>query len=228
MTWLNWSLKLHSGLRSIPHLILTHNKQVLVQLMLISFVWLYMLKCDVYAQLLADQTQKYFWVFYMFLKVILYFHALNFCSKCIFVLFFKNLSRGIFARSSRLRASTKRVQGKSKNLIFIQIVLRVFHDQALLAKWFLGKNWKNTSFIQRCFSRLSNPRKTRVFSFIRLMWQFFKTLYFPRTASLNPNFFSLKTPSYLSLFSAKSTSRYVFLNILFIFFLDYAKINLGF
>ena len=118
MTWLNWSLKLHSGLRSIPHLILTHNKQVLVQLMLISFVWLYMLKCDVYAQLLADQTQKYFWVFYMFLKVILYFHALNFCSKCIFVLFFKNLFGGIFARSSWLRASRKkrlRENWKSQN-----------------------------------------------------------------------------------------------------------------
>ena len=28
MTWLNWSLKLHSGLRTIPHLTLTHNTQV--------------------------------------------------------------------------------------------------------------------------------------------------------------------------------------------------------
>ena len=27
MTWLNWSLKLHSGLRTIPHLILIHNIQ---------------------------------------------------------------------------------------------------------------------------------------------------------------------------------------------------------
>ena len=47
----------------------THNNtQVLVQLMLISFMWLYMIKCDVYAQLHVDQTQKYFWVFYIFLK----------------------------------------------------------------------------------------------------------------------------------------------------------------
>ena len=97
---IDWSLKLHSSLRTIPHLILTHNAQVLVQLMLISFVWLYMLKCNVYVQLLIDQTQKDFWVFYMFLKVILYFLALSFCSKCVFVLFFKNLFRGIFARSS--------------------------------------------------------------------------------------------------------------------------------
>ena len=34
----------------------------------------------------------------MFLKVILYFRALSFCSKCIFVLFFKNLFRGIFCK----------------------------------------------------------------------------------------------------------------------------------
>ena len=38
--------------------------------MLISFVWLYMFKCDVYARILVDQTQKDFWVFYLFLKVI--------------------------------------------------------------------------------------------------------------------------------------------------------------
>ena len=76
-----------------------------VQIMLISFVWLYMFKCDVYTQLLVDQTQKDFWVFYLFLKVILYFRAFSFCSKCIFVFFFKNWFRGCFTRSSQLRAS---------------------------------------------------------------------------------------------------------------------------
>ena len=34
----------------------------------ISFVWLYMFKYDVYAQVLADQTQKDFWVLYMFFE----------------------------------------------------------------------------------------------------------------------------------------------------------------
>ena len=93
MTWLNWSLKLHSGLRTILHLILTHNTQDLVQIMLISFVWLYMFKCDVYAQILVDQIQKDFWVFYMFLKVILYFRALSFFfSKCILVFFLQKTS----------------------------------------------------------------------------------------------------------------------------------------
>ena len=76
--------------------------------MLISFVWLYMFKCDVFAQILDDRTQKYFWVFYLFLKVILYFRAFSFCSKCIFVFFFKNRFKGCFTRSSQLRASREK------------------------------------------------------------------------------------------------------------------------
>ena len=44
----------------------------------------------------------------MFLKVILYFCAFSFCSKCIFVFFFKNMFRGCFARSSRLRGSREK------------------------------------------------------------------------------------------------------------------------
>ena len=76
--------------------------------MLISFVWLYMFKCDVYAQILDNQTKKYFWVFYLFLKVILYFRAFRCFSKYIVVFFFKNMFRGCFARSSRLRASCKK------------------------------------------------------------------------------------------------------------------------
>ena len=105
MTWLNWSLKFHSGLWIIPHLILTHNTQDFVQIMPITFVWLYMFKCDVYAHVLADQTQKDFWVSYLFLKVILYFRVFSFCSKCNFVFFFKNWFRGHITRSSWLRAS---------------------------------------------------------------------------------------------------------------------------
>ena len=129
MTWLNWSLKFHSSLRTIPHLILTHNTQDFVQIMPISFVWLYMFKCDVYAQLLADQTQKDFWVFYMFLKVILYFHSLSFYSKCIFVLFFKNLFRGIFARSLQLIPSREKIfREKLENTSFIQRLSWLFRD----------------------------------------------------------------------------------------------------
>ena len=88
-----------------------------------------MFKCDMYAQLLVDQTQK---VFYMFLKVILYFHAFSFCSKCIFEFFFKNKFRGSFARSSQLRASC---ETSLREINFFQFhtkslatVLRVFRD----------------------------------------------------------------------------------------------------
>ena len=100
MTWLNWSLKLHSGLWTIPHLILTHNTQDFVQTMLISFMWLYMFKCDVYAQVLADQTQKDFWVFYMFLKVILYFRAFSFVQNA-FLCFSSEIGSKVFSREAR-------------------------------------------------------------------------------------------------------------------------------
>ena len=136
MTWLNWSLKLHFGLRTIPHLILTHNTQVFVQLMLLSFVWLYMIECDMYAQLLANQTQKDFWVFYMFLKVILYFCALSFCSKCIFVLFkmhFCVVLKKLVQRFFREKLATKsfpqkEFKGKLKISKFIQRVLQLSRD----------------------------------------------------------------------------------------------------
>ena len=107
MTWLNWSLKLHFGLWTIPHLILTHNTQDFVQIMPISFVWLYMFKCDVYAHVLADQTQKDFWVFYMFWKWFYTFMFSVFVQNAFFVFFFKSWFRDHFARSSRLRASRK-------------------------------------------------------------------------------------------------------------------------
>ena len=150
--------------------------------MLISFVWLYMFKCDVYAQLLVDQNQKDFWVFYMFLKVILYFRAFSFCSKCIFVFFFKNWFRDCFTRSSRLRASHEMCLRELKSHIFIQRV------SLLPRKYFATKlfSWnvfrqkleifqfhtKTISTISRklqCVSRLiswlPNPRKTHVFTF---------------------------------------------------------------
>ena len=132
MTWLKWSLKLYSRLWTIPHLILTHNTWHFVQIMSISFVWLYMFKCDMYAQILADQTQKDFWVFYMFLKVILYFHVSSFYSTCIFVFFIKNWFRGCFTRSSRLRASRERCLREIKSHIFhtetLATASRVFRD----------------------------------------------------------------------------------------------------
>ena len=54
---------------------------------------------------LSIKPKKDFWVFYMFLKVILYFHVFSFQPKCIFVFFSKIWSKGSFMRSSRLRAN---------------------------------------------------------------------------------------------------------------------------
>ena len=140
MTWLNWSLKFHSSLRTTPHLILTHNTQDFVQIMLISFVWLYMLKCDVNTQLFVDQTQKDFWVFYMFLKVILYFRGFSFCSKCIFVFSSKNWFRGGFTRSLQLRASYEKHLREIKSHIFIQRVSRLYR------KYFATKIFPRNDF----------------------------------------------------------------------------------
>ena len=161
--------------------------------MIISFVWLYMFKCNVYAHVLADQTQKDFWVFYMFLKMILYFRTFSFCSKCIFVFFFKNWFRCCFARSLRLRASHEMCLREIKKLHFLFRKSRYYLAGILLltliAKCFLGKNWNFFNFIQRlsrlsceCFAtkhfsrklqcvsrlilRLLNSQKMCIFSFI--------------------------------------------------------------
>ena len=77
MTWLNWSLKLHVRLRTISHLIPTHDTHVYVKRMPYSFVWLYLIKCDVHTQAYVDQTQKDFWVFYLFLESVLFWKFLE-------------------------------------------------------------------------------------------------------------------------------------------------------
>ena len=126
MTWLNWPLKLHFGLRTIPHLILTHNTQVLVQLLLISFVWLYMIKSDVYAQLLVDQTQKDSWVFYMFLKVFLSFRTLSFCLEMHFcVVIQKLLQRHFHEKLATKLFPRKEVKEKTRKHNFRQKLLRL-------------------------------------------------------------------------------------------------------
>ena len=79
----------------------TQHTRLLIQWVRISFVWLYMFKCDVYTQLLFDQTLKDFWVFYMFLKVFLCFRVLSFCSNCIFHIFHQKTSSIAFSREAR-------------------------------------------------------------------------------------------------------------------------------
>ena len=76
MPWLNWSLKLHIRLRTISFLISTHNTHVYVQWMSYSFVWLYLTKCVFTCSIFVDQTQKDFWVFYLFLESTLFLQKL--------------------------------------------------------------------------------------------------------------------------------------------------------
>ena len=108
-------------------------------------MWLYMFKCDVYAQLLVDQTQKDFWVFICFWKWFYTFVLLVFFffSKYSVVFFFKNMFRGCFVRSSRLRASRERCL-REINFLTIHTetsttVSRLYRDSQLLAKCCLAK-----------------------------------------------------------------------------------------
>ena len=64
------------------------------------------------------------------------------------------------------------------------------------------------------------------------MWQFFKHFVFPlhclSRTPFNPKSLFTQTPSFSSKNLYKITSRYVFLNIVFTFVLDYADFSLGF
>ena len=108
MTWLNRLLKLNSGLRTIPHLVLTHNTQDFdsINAYLICVIVHVQMWCV--CSITCWSNPKRFLSFYMFLKVILYFRIFSFCSKCIFVFFTKNWFRGSFAKSFRLREETEK------------------------------------------------------------------------------------------------------------------------
>ena len=108
MTWLNRLLKLNSGLRTIPHFVLTHNTQDFdsTNAYLICVIVHVQMWCV--CSITCWSNPKRFLSFYMFLKVILYFRIFSFCSKCIFVFFTKNWFKGSFAKSLRLREETEK------------------------------------------------------------------------------------------------------------------------
>ena len=68
-----------------------------------------MFKCDVYTQLLVDQTQNDFWVFYMFLKVVYAFVCLEFLSKMFISYFYQKTLSEEF---SRVTSSCENEDGK--------------------------------------------------------------------------------------------------------------------
>ena len=117
MIWLNWPLKFHSSLWTSTFDTHTqHTRLCLDNAYLICVIVHVQMWCI--CSNTCWSNQKDFWVFYMFLKVILYFHVFSFCSKCIFVFFFKNWFRGSFARSSWLKASCEMCLRKIKKSHF--------------------------------------------------------------------------------------------------------------
>ena len=144
LDWIDhWSFTLVYGLFHIWYSPTTHKTSI--QLMLISFVWLYMFKCDVYAQVLANQTQKDFWVFFMFLKVILFSCAFSFCSKCIFVFFFKKLVQRSFQEKLATETFPRNVFNGNYKVTFsykkshycLTSISRLNSSDEMV----LGKNW---------------------------------------------------------------------------------------
>ena len=144
LDWIDhWSFILNYRLVHAWSTHTTHKTNV--QWMLIPFVWLYMYKCDVYTQRLADQTQNDFWVFYIFLKVSLCF--------CVF--------RGIFVRSSRVSSSYEDEDGKNwKHWISD----RNFRN-CLVRKIYLWNYLHASVAFLRVTSREAYPQKSHVFSF---------------------------------------------------------------
>ena len=117
MTWLNWSLKLHSSLWTIPHLILTHNTQDFVQIMLISFVIVHVQMWCVCSNTCWSNPKRFLSVLYVF----------SFCSKCIFCFFLqknkikeKTSLKEVLREAHNLELPAKCAWGKLKSHIFIQ------------------------------------------------------------------------------------------------------------
>ena len=132
MTWLNWSLKLHYGLRIIPHLVLTHNTQDF------DSINVYLICVIVHVQMWCVCSITCWSNPKIFLSVLYVFESdfilscFSFCLKYIFVFFFKNWFRGSFTRSSRLRASREASLREIKFFQFhtesLTTISRVFHD----------------------------------------------------------------------------------------------------
>ena len=105
MTWLNWSLKLYSGLWTIPHLILTHNTQ---DFCLMNAYFICVIVHDqmwwVYSNACRSNPKRFLSILYIFESVYM-LSCFKFLFNCIFFFFIKNFFRVIFARNSRLSSS---------------------------------------------------------------------------------------------------------------------------
>ena len=84
MTWLNWSSKLHSRLRTIPHLILTHNTQVFCSMNAYFICVIVRVQMWCSCSIACQSNQKIFLsILYVFESVFM-LSCFEFCSNCIF------------------------------------------------------------------------------------------------------------------------------------------------
>ena len=113
MTWLNWSLKLHSRLRTIPHLIHTQNTQDLCSMnayfiCVIVHVQMWCV-CSIACR---SNPKRFLSILYVFESVFM-LSCVDFLFQIAFFMFFiKNSFRGIFARSSQVSSSRENGLGK--------------------------------------------------------------------------------------------------------------------
>ena len=108
MTWLNWSLKFHPGLRTIPRLILKHNTQDFCSMNAYFFcVIVHVQMWCVYSIACRLNPKKNLSILYVF-KSVFTLLCFEFLVQIAFFMFFiKNSFRGIFVRSSWLSSSSE-------------------------------------------------------------------------------------------------------------------------
>ena len=133
MTWLNWSLKLHSGLRTIPHLILSHNPQDF------SSINAYFICMIVHDQMWCvcsiacrSNLKRFLSILYVFESVFMLL-CFKFLFKMNFRVVLQNLFRGIFceklATKHFVRKEAKAKTGKHKiQTETFATILWLFHD----------------------------------------------------------------------------------------------------
>ena len=166
MTWLNWSLKLHSRLRTIPHLIHTQNTQDLCSMnaYFICVIVHVQMWC-VYSIACRSNPKRFLSILYVFENVFMlsYFKFLFmifhvFHQKLLQMHFFEKLATKLFPQ--------KWVKAKHKIQIeTFTTVTQLFCEKSLPAKRFVLQR-----HFSRATSREDNLQKTHVFSFIGQTW----------------------------------------------------------
>ena len=122
MTWLKWSLKLHSGLKTFPHLIHTQHTRFLFNECLFHLCDCTCSNVICILNCLLIKLKNIFEYFICFWKCFYAFVFWVFVQIAFFIFFIKNSFKGIFARSSRLSSSHKnglrqnmKIQNSDKN-----------------------------------------------------------------------------------------------------------------